>query len=223
MIRFDHVSRQYSGGQSALTELSFEVGSGEMVFITGHSGAGKSTVLRLIAAQDQATRGSVMVDGQNLSALRRRRLTAVRRDIGIVFQDHRLLTDRSVYDNVLLPLTIRGIRGREAAKRVRNSLARVGLAGREKSRPQEMSTGEQQRVGIARAIVAGPKIVLADEPTGNLDPELSRSVMSLFADLNTDGASLLIASHDLTLVKNMRRRVLVLHRGRLIDDFRPES
>ncbi len=223
MIRFDHVSRQYPGGQTALSELTFETAPGEMVFVTGHSGAGKSTVLRLIAALDRATRGAVMVDGKNLTTLRRKALPHVRRDIGVVFQDHRLLDDRSIFDNVLLPLTIRGLRGKEANKRVRHSLERVGLAGREKSRPKELSTGEQQRVGIARAIVASPKVLLADEPTGNLDPELSRSIMSLFVDLNSDGASLMIASHDLMLVKNMRRRVLVLHKGRLIDDFRPED
>jgi cell division transport system ATP-binding protein len=221
MIRFDQVTKRYPSGQEAVHELSFELGAGEMAFVTGHSGAGKSTLLKLIALIERPTRGHVTVNGQNLHGLRRGRIPELRRGIGMVFQDHRLLMDRSVYDNVALPLIIAGLSREEIAKRVRASLDKVGLLERERSEPVTLSTGEQQRVGIARAIVAKPSVLIADEPTGNLDPQLSGEIMRLFADFQQVGTTVLIASHDLPLVKRMGKRVLVLNHGRLLDDWRP--
>lgn len=221
MIRFDQVTKRYPSGQEAVHELSFELGAGEMAFVTGHSGAGKSTLLKLIALIERPTRGHVTVNGQNLHGLRRGRIPELRRGIGMVFQDHRLLMDRSVYDNVALPLIIAGLSREEIAKRVRASLDKVGLLERERSEPVTLSTGEQQRVGIARAIVAKPSVLIADEPTGNLDPQLSAEIMRLFADFQQVGTTVLIASHDLPLVKRMGKRVLVLNHGRLLDDWRP--
>ncbi|WP_313916435.1 cell division ATP-binding protein FtsE [Tahibacter sp.] len=221
MIRFDQVTKRYPSGQEAVHELSFELGAGEMAFVTGHSGAGKSTLLKLIALIERPTRGHVTVNGQNLHGLRRGRIPELRRGIGMVFQDHRLLMDRSVYDNVALPLIIAGLSREEIAKRVRASLDKVGLLERERSEPVTLSTGEQQRVGIARAIVAKPAVLIADEPTGNLDPQLSAEIMRLFADFQQVGTTVLIASHDLPLVKRMGKRVLVLNHGRLLDDWRP--
>jgi len=221
MIRFENVSKRYPSGHEALRELSFELVPGEMAFVTGHSGAGKSTLLKLIALLDRPTRGQVSVAGQNLAATRRRGIAALRRRIGMVFQDHRLLMDRSVFDNVALPLIIAGIAREEIGKRVRASLDKVGLLGREGDQPVALSTGEQQRVGIARAIVAKPPVLIADEPTGNLDPQLSAEVMTLFGEFQQVGTTVLIASHDLALIKRMGKRVLVLDHGRLIDDFKP--
>ncbi len=221
MIRFDQVTKRYPSGQEAVHELSFELGAGEMAFVTGHSGAGKSTLLKLIGLIERPTRGHVTVNGQNLHGLRRGRIPELRRGIGMVFQDHRLLMDRSVYDNVALPLIIAGLSREEIAKRVRASLDKVGLLERERSEPVTLSTGEQQRVGIARAIVAKPSVLIADEPTGNLDPQLSGEIMRLFADFQQVGTTVLIASHDLPLVKRMGKRVLVLNHGRLLDDWRP--
>jgi len=223
MIRFDQVTKRYSSGQEALRELSFEVAAGEMVFVTGHSGAGKSTLLRLIALIERVTRGSVTVNGQNLAAVRPRGIPAVRRGIGIVFQDHRLLMDRSVFDNVALPLVIAGLSRDETGKRVRAALDKVGLLDKDKSAPITLSGGEQQRVGIARAIVAKPALLIADEPTGNLDPTLSAEIMQLFAEFQQVGTTVLVATHDLALVKKLKKRVLVLDHGRLQDDVRMES
>lgn len=221
MIRFDQVTKRYPSGQEAVHELSFELGAGEMAFVTGHSGAGKSTLLKLIALIERPTRGYVTVNGQNLHGLRRGRIPELRRGIGMVFQDHRLLMDRSIYDNVALPLIIAGLSREEIARRVRASLDKVGLLERERAEPVTLSTGEQQRVGIARAIVAKPSVLIADEPTGNLDPQLSGEIMRLFADFQQVGTTVLIASHDLPLVRRMGKRVLVLNHGRLLDDWRP--
>jgi cell division transport system ATP-binding protein len=221
MIAFDRVGKRYPNGHDALSDLSFALGAGEMAFVTGHSGAGKSTLLRLVALLERPTRGQVTVNGRNLGAERRRGIARVRRGVGMVFQDHRLLLDRSVFDNVALPLVIAGTPREEIARRVRAALDKVGLLEREKSAPSMLSAGEQQRVGIARAIVAKPPVLIADEPTGNLDPQLAAEVMALFGEFEQVGTTVLVASHDLPLVKRMGKRVLVLDHGKLIDDFRP--
>lgn len=223
VLRFDSVSKQYTGGRTALAEVSFEVAAGEMLFLTGHSGAGKSTLLKLIHLAERPSRGAVLFNDRNLLKVRGRRVALHRREVGVVFQDHRLLTDRSVFDNIALPLILRGMRRAEIGKRVRSALERLGLADREAALPGQLSAGEQQRVGIARAVVAEPRLLVADEPTGNLDPTLSAEIMALFASLPERGTSVLVASHDLGLVKRMRRRVLVLDHGRLVDDIAPED
>lgn len=222
MIRFDRVSKRYAGGTTALKELSFDIGRGEMVFLTGHSGAGKSTLLRLLLMLERATRGQVLLDGRNLTQTSDRQAPAVRQGLGMIFQDHKLLADKTVFDNVALPLVITGVRYADIGKRVRGALKMVGLEDRERSWPLELSGGEQQRVGVARAIVNMPPVLLADEPTGNLDPELSWELFGLFRKLNDRGVTVLIASHDLELVRRMGRRVLVLSEGRLVDDVTPE-
>lgn len=219
MIRFEHVSKGYAEGIYALRDVSFALAAGEMVFLTGHSGAGKSTLLRLILMIEQATRGQVIVNGNNLSALSMRSSPSVRQSIGMIFQDHKLLRNKSVFDNVALPLLIAGLRFAEIRKRVRAALDKVGLLHRERSWPLALSGGEQQRVGIARAIVSMPPILLADEPTGNLDPELSADLFGLFRQLNQQGVTVLIASHDLALIRQMGKRVLILSQGNLIDDI----
>ncbi len=221
MIRFDQVSKRYAEGHEALSGLSFEVAAGEMVFVTGHSGAGKSTLLKLLALIERPSRGEITVNGAPLARVRARSIPQVRRDIGMVFQNHRLLMDRSVFENVALPLQISGAGRDEIPKRVRAALDKVALLDREKSMPVTLSTGEQQRVGIARALVAKPPLIIADEPTGNLDPQLSVEIMRLFAEFEQVGTTVLVASHDLHLIRHMGKRVLVLDHGRLIDDFRP--
>ncbi|RPE79857.1 cell division ATP-binding protein FtsE [Vulcaniibacterium tengchongense] len=223
VLRFDHVSKRYGDGREALSEVSFEVAAGEMLFVTGHSGAGKSTLLRLIHLAERPSRGAVLFGEKNLLKVRGRRIALHRREIGVVYQDHRLLADRSVADNVALPLILRGLRRGEIGKRVRSVLDRVGLGARANALPAQLSAGEQQRVGIARAIVAEPRLLLADEPTGNLDPTLSAEIMALFESLPGRGTSVLVASHDLALVKRMKKRVLVLNQGRLVDDIAPED
>jgi len=223
LLKFDNVSKSYPGGQAALSELSFAVEPGEMLFVTGHSGAGKSTLLKLIHLSERPSRGTVLVANRNLRQVRGRQVALHRRQVGVVHQDHRLLMERSVFDNVALPLLIAGMPGAEVGKRVRSMLDKVGLAAREKARPRELSTGEQQRVGIARALVAQPLLLLADEPTGNLDPTLAGEIMQLFAALQAQGTAVLVASHDLALVRRMRKRVLVLDHGRLMDDIAPEE
>ena len=219
LLQFDRVSRRFVAGQQALLEVSFQLRAGEFCFITGHSGAGKTTLLRLTYAADRASNGCVLFEGRNLGRLRRGALPAHRRRVGVVFQDHRLLMDRSVADNVALPLIIAGLKPAEIGKRVRSTLDRLGLGDR--LQPGLLSTGEQQRVGIARAIVAQPPLLVADEPTGNLDPQLAEEVMGVLAELPAQGTAVMVASHDLPLIKRMRKRVLVLDKGRLIDDFRP--
>ena len=223
VLRFDNVSKLYSGGQEALAEVSFEVQAGEMLFVTGHSGAGKSTLLKLIHLSERPSRGAVLFGQRNLLKVRGRRVPLHRREVGVVFQDHRLLTDRSVFENVALPLILRGMRRGEIGKRVRMVLDKLGLNTREGALPTQLSAGEQQRVGIARAIVGEPRLLVADEPTGNLDPTLSAEIMALFASLPERGTSVLVASHDLGLVKRMKKRVLVLDHGRLVDDIAPED
>lgn len=189
------------------------------MFLTGHSGAGKSTLLRLILMLEQATRGQVWVNGRNLSTTSSRLAPQVRRQIGMIFQDHKLLSDKRVFDNVSLPLMIAGMRYPDIRKRVRAVLDKVGLLSKEKSWPMMLSGGEQQRVGVARAIVGMPPVLLADEPTGNLDPQLSAELFALFRQLNSKGVTVLIASHDLSLIRSMGERVLVLAAGRVIDDI----
>ncbi|WP_066092371.1 cell division ATP-binding protein FtsE [Xanthomonas massiliensis] len=223
VLRFDNVSKQYAGGREALVDVSFEVAPGEMLFVTGHSGAGKSTLLRLIHLSERPSRGAVLFGERNLLKVRGGKVALHRRQVGVVYQDHRLLADRSVADNVALPLILRGTRRAETGKRVRSALERVGLAERGQALPQQLSAGEQQRVGIARAIVAEPPLLVADEPTGNLDPTLAEEIMALFAELPGRGTSVVVVSHDLALIKRMRRRVLVLDHGRLVDDISPQD
>ena len=215
MIRFDNVSKRYPGGHEALSNVSFHLPRGEMAYLTGHSGAGKSTLLKLIALIERPSRGNLLLDGVNLSSVNNNKIPYIRRNIGIIFQNHHLLYDRSVFDNVALPLIIAGFQHREIGKRVRAALDQVGLLNKEKAQPITLSGGEQQRVGIARAIVHKPSLLLADEPTGNLDPELSREIMELFARFNQVGVSVLIASHDLDLIRQMGNPVISLNKGAL--------
>jgi len=218
MINFEQVTKRYEDGYEALSELSFHVSQGEMAFLTGHSGAGKSTLLKLIMLMERSTRGKVVVSGRDLGDIKRRKIPYYRRNIGLVFQDHQLLFDRSVYDNVALPLIISGAQPREIGRRVRAALDKVGLLSKEKLLPLALSGGEQQRVGIARAVVNKPALLLADEPTGNLDPELSTEIMRLFEQFNQVGVTVMIASHDLSLIARMKHRILTLQQGRLMSD-----
>jgi len=215
MIHLENVTKRFPGGQEALSGLDLVVDKGEMVFVTGHSGAGKSTLLRLIALIERPSSGQVVVDGQNLRGIRRRKIPMYRRQIGMVFQDHKLLYDRSVADNVALPLIIAGASQREAGRRVRASLEQVGLLHKEKRNPETLSAGEQQRVGIARAIASRPKLLIADEPTGNLDPDLSLEVMRVFRRFNEFGVTVLIASHDIALIDRLGCRRIELENGRI--------
>ncbi len=219
-IELKRVTMRYRPDRDALSDLSLEIQEREMIFVTGASGAGKSTLLRLLAALERPTRGQIMVRGQNIGQLPSRRIPGYRRQIGLVFQDHRLLLDRTVFDNVALPLVIAGSPRRELTKRVRAALQTVGLSDRETARPMTLSGGEQQRVGIARAIVARPPLVIADEPTGNLDPALSLEIMQLFRRLNEAGTTVVIASHALGLIERMGCRVLKLNQGTLASDSR---
>jgi len=223
MIRFEHVAKRYPGGVQALTDVDFELGRGEMAFLTGHSGAGKSTLLRLIALLERPSRGQVLFDGRNIGRLSRRQIPRLRRKVGVIFQDHKLLTDRKVLDNVALPLLIAGLSWAEIRRRVRAALDLVGLLDKENMPIPVLSGGEQQRVGIARAMVAKPPLLLADEPTGNLDPALSAELMNLFCTLNELGTTVLIATHDLDLVERLGRRTLVLERGAMVGDRRREA
>ncbi len=216
MITFDRVSKRYEEGRDALREVSLHIGSEDFVFLTGHSGAGKSTMLRLIMLMDRPTRGQVIVNGQDLSTVRARGIPRLRRNIGVVFQNHRLLFDRTVFDNVALPLVIAGYEHREIGRRVRAALDKVGLLHREWAMPKALSGGEQQRVGIARAVVGKPRILLADEPTGNLDPALSAEIMNLFEQFNQVGVTVLIASHDLALISRLHHRIITLQQGHLV-------
>ena len=218
MIKFDNISKQYPGGHEALRQVSFEVARGDMVYLTGHSGAGKSTLLKLIAIIERPSRGQIFLDGVNLNNISNRNVPLIRRNIGIIFQNHHLLYDRPVFDNVAMPLVILGYRHREIQSRVRAALDQVGLLKKEKADPITLSGGEQQRVGIARAIVHKPALLLADEPTGNLDPELSLEIMQLFARFNQVGATVMIASHDLDLIAQIGAPVISLQDGRLTHD-----
>ena len=218
MIRFEQVSKRYSNGHQGLDNLSFHIRTGEMVFVTGHSGAGKSTLLKLIMCMERPSSGAVHVGGQNLRDLGSDDIPYLRRQVGVVFQNHQLLFDRTVFDNVALPLIINGTPSDEVGRRVRAALDKVGLLSKENSYPIALSGGEQQRVGIARAVVHKPALLLADEPTGNLDPELSAEIMSLFEDFNRVGVTVIIASHDLPLIARLHHRTLTLDQGRLLAD-----
>lgn len=221
MITFERVSKRYEEGYDALREISVNIAQNELVFLTGHSGAGKSTLLRLIMLMDRPTRGQVIVDGQNLATVRSRSIPQHRRNIGVVFQNHQLLLDRTVFDNVALPLIIAGYDYREVGRRVRAALDKVGLLNREQAMPLTLSGGEQQRVGIARAVVGKPRILLADEPTGNLDPALSAEIMDLFEQFNQVGVTVLIASHDLVLISRLHHRIITLREGCLVTGSNP--
>jgi len=216
MIRFTNVFKCYSSGNDALKQLNMHIEQGAMAFVSGRSGAGKSTLLRLIGLIERHTRGQIIVNGQNLDRVRGRRIPIFRRNIGYTFQDHRLLDDRTVFDNVALPLVISGYTHEEVKKRVRAALDKVGLSSKEKSYPITLSGGEQQRVGIARAVVHRPAILLADEPTGNLDPALSLEIMHLFEQFNQVGVTVLIASHDMDMIRKMNKRIIILRNGRLL-------
>ncbi len=215
MIKFNQVYKRYAGGYEALKNVTFEIAEGEMVFLTGHSGAGKSTLLKLIAAIERPNSGSVLVRGQNIKALKSGALPYLRRHLGLIFQDHKLLFDRSVFNNVLLPLQIVGFDHRESVKRVRAALDKVGLLQREKANPIALSGGEQQRLCIARAIVNRPSILLADEPTGNLDTEYSSEIMNIFQSFHQVGVTLLISTHDEMVINRFPARALTLKNGEL--------
>jgi len=221
MISFSQVNKRYPGGYQALKNVSFDIAEGEMVFLTGHSGAGKSTLLKLIAAIERPNSGGVLVNQQNVGVLKSRALPYLRRNLGIIFQDHKILFDRSVYDNVMLPLQICGFDFRESQKRARAALDKVGLLKREKSNPIELSGGEQQRLCIARAIVNRPAILLADEPTGNLDIEYAQEIMSIFDSFHQVGVTLLISTHDESVLLNSNKRILTLRHGELLPEGKP--
>ena len=218
MIRFTDVYMRYAGGKDALKNINLQVEKGDMVYLTGHSGAGKTTLLRLIALVERHSRGQIVVNGQNLARLSGRRIPLYRRNIGFMFQEHRLLNERSVFDNVALPLTIAGYRYQDIKKRTHTVLEKVGLLAKERVLPTALSTGEQQRVGIARAVVHRPALLLGDEPTGNLDPALSWETMKLFELFNQVGVTVLIASHDLATIEKMNKKILVLQDGCLLPD-----
>ncbi|MDH5470360.1 MAG: cell division ATP-binding protein FtsE [Gammaproteobacteria bacterium] len=218
MIQFTNVSKRYPGGHDALSNVSFHMEKGAMAFLTGHSGAGKSTLLKLIALIDRTTRGQLFLDGENVTRISNRRIPYIRRKIGFIFQDHHLLFDRTVFDNVALPLVIAGYPHQEIGKRVRAALDKLGLLNKERVYPITLSGGEAQRVGIARAVVNRPMLLLADEPTGNLDPELSREIMKLFGLFNDVGVSVLVASHDIALIEQLDYPVLQLAHGKLVNE-----
>ena len=215
MLKFDHVSKRYADAGDALLDVSFHLKAGEMAFLTGHSGAGKSTLLKLVAMMELSTRGNVFFDGQNLNKITEKQIPFIRRKLGLIFQDNKLLSDRTVFDNVALPLIVSGYGYQEIGRRVRASLDKVGLLGKEKKYPLALSGGEQQRVGIARAVINKPRLILADEPTGNLDPELSNEVMHLLEQFQKVGVTVLIASHDVALLSQMQHRILTLDHGQL--------
>lgn len=216
MLTFNNVSKRYSETGEVLKNISFSLKHAEMAFLAGHSGAGKTTLLKLIVAMERCTKGEILVDGQSISHANEKQLPFLRRKIGFIYQDYKLLHDRTVFDNVALPLVIAGYGHIEIARRVRAALDKVGLLGKEKKYPLILSGGEQQRVGIARAVVNKPPLIIADEPTGNLDPELSAEIMALFAQFSQVGVTVLIASHDTSLINKMQYRVLKLNHGQLL-------
>jgi cell division transport system ATP-binding protein len=218
MIQLHGVHKRYPGGQDALIDVSFKMQPGEMAFLTGHSGAGKSTLLKMLCLVERPNKGQILFDQINLSSVRRGRIPYHRRRIGMVYQNNMLLNDRTVFENVALPMQILGYRSAELKKRVRAALDKVGLLSYEKKFPLKLSAGEQQRVGIARAVVSKPKLILADEPTGNLDPDLSREIMNLFQQFNQVGVTVLVATHDISLIQSMDIRVIHLDHGYLVED-----
>ncbi len=218
MLKFDNVCKRYPDTGDVLLNVSFHLQQGEMAFLTGHSGAGKSTLFKLIAVMERCSRGQIFFDGQNLNLAKEKQIPYLRRKMGLIFQDYKLLNDRTLFDNVALPLAIAGYGHHEISRRVRAALDKVGLLGKERKYPLTLSGGEQQRVGIARAVVNKPPMILADEPTGNLDPELSAEIMLLFEKFQQVGVTVLIASHDISLISKMNRRVLTLDHGRLLSD-----
>jgi cell division transport system ATP-binding protein len=216
MLKFDNVTKRYPETGDVLRNVSFHLRRGEIAFLTGHSGAGKSTLLKLIAAMERCSRGLILLDGQDLSHAKENQLPFIRRKMGVIYQDYKLLHDRTVFDNVALPLVIAGYGHQEIVRRVRAALDKVSLSGKEKKYPLALSGGEQQRVGIARAVVNKPPIIIADEPTGNLDPELSAEIMLLFGQFQQVGVTVLIASHDISLITQLNHRVLKLDHGQLV-------
>lgn len=217
MISFSGVAKRYPGGQEGLRGVSFSLDTGEFAFLSGHSGAGKSTLLKLIAAIERPTAGAVIVNGQNVGAMKPAAVPFLRRNLGLVFQDQKLLYDRSVFDNVMLPLTFAGHAYKDAAKRVRAALDKVGLLARERANPIQLSGGEQQRLAIARAVVNRPAILIADEPTANLDAEAAERIVEIFLSFHEVGVTLLIATHDQPLIARHGRRTLILKEGRLVE------
>ncbi|WP_115332582.1 cell division ATP-binding protein FtsE [Legionella busanensis] len=215
MIKFDQVTKRYPGGFEALSQINFSLERGEMAFITGHSGAGKSTLLKLIAKLESPSSGQLIVNGINVNQLKKRDIANYRSSLGITFQSAYLLHDRSVFDNVALPLQIQGMSPAMLTKRVHAALDMVGLLNKEKRLTIHLSVGEQQRVGIARAVVHKPALLIADEPTGNLDPSLSSEIMKIFAQFNEVGVSILVATHDLALIAGLKHRIIMLKQGRI--------
>ena len=218
MIQFDNLSKRYAGGFEALKAINLNVNAGELAFLTGHSGAGKSTLLKLLMLLERPSSGTLLINGKNINRLADNKIPAYRRQLGVVFQDHQLLMDRSVFDNVALPLQVAGQSRKEIGRRVRAALDGVGLLSQERHSPRMLSGGEQQRVGIARAVVHKPRILLADEPTGNLDPGLSAEIMALFRRFQDVGVTVLIASHDIDLINQMNCRIIRLEQGMVADD-----
>ena len=216
MIRFEHVSKAYRGGRQALQGVDFHIQPGEMAFLTGHSGAGKSTLLKLICGIERPSAGHILFNGHDISRLKNREIPFLRRQIGMIFEDHHLLFDRTVYDNVAMPLIISGASTEDIRRRVSAALDKVGLLDKAKNFPIQLSGGEQQRVGIARAVVNKPTMLLADEPTGNLDGELSEGIMRLFEEFNRVGVTVLMATHDIALIERRNYRVLTLSEGRML-------
>jgi cell division transport system ATP-binding protein len=223
MINFKRVSKSYGKDSKALRDVSFNVDAGEMLFLTGHSGAGKTTILKLLMLMQKSSYGQILVNGNDLSELNSRTISKYRRNIGMIYQDHRLLENKTVIENIALALQIRGYSNTDSLKKAKAALEQVGIGEKANFYPLELSSGQQQRVGIARAFVAKPEIILADEPTGNLDPDLSLELMQIFEKLNNQGITIIIASHDLFLIKRLQKRVLVLDKGTLIDDFSPQT
>tara|TARA_Y100000748_G_scaffold302908_1_gene306425 strand:+ start:685 stop:1356 length:672 start_codon:yes stop_codon:yes gene_type:complete len=218
MIQFTNVFMTYPSGNKALQDINLIIEKGEMVYISGRSGAGKSTLLKLINLIDRHTRGQIIVKGQNLERISRKRIPMFRRNVGFIFQNHRLLDDRTIFDNVALPLIISGSNHQEVKRRVQAALDKVDLLSKINSYPMELSGGEQQRIGVARAVVNRPAILIADEPTGNLDPMLSWEMMKLFEQFNQVGVTVLIASHELDMIKHMNKRIIILNKGRILNN-----
>jgi len=218
MIRFRNVTKQYARGKRALHDVSLYVEAGEMVFITGHSGAGKTTFLKLIMCRESCSYGQIIINGKDLSQISKRQIPYMRRRVGLISQNPYLIEERTVFQNVALPLVVAGYRQQDIVKRVRAALDKVGLRGKEGVYPGEISAGENQRVGIARAVVNRPSILLADEPTGNLDPQLSKEIMQLLAQFYEVGVTVLVVTHDVDLISTLQARTLRLHKGRLVHD-----